>query len=192
MEQINQKFLPLYFAPNIHWFMVYLKADSIVLVNDLKFPKQTFRNRINYGTFQGLKSFSIPIKSSSKNADFQSVEIDYTVNWTNQLKQALKTSYNNSPFFEYYYFRFEAILNQKPQFLWDFNLLFLNQILHCLKVSPKFQIESKVINEPEFQDHHFKYYQVFEDQTDFISNLSVLDLIFNEGIDATRLLMLNF
>jgi len=191
METIN---LPLYFAPPIAWFSLAIKHSEIILVNDNKFPKQTYRNRFDYGTFQGIKTFSIAINGDTKNNEFTAVQIDDKAKWGKQLIQTLKTTYGNSPFYEYYGYKFEAIFLKNHTYLWQLNLEVLKLIYSILKLELKYTIlslSSKEIEpiELKIQKHEIiTYYQVFKPTQKFMPNLSILDLIFNEGPDAYHFL----
>ncbi len=183
-------FLPLWICPNLAWIKQYIDCEKPSIVNEKSFPKQTFRNHLDYGTFQGIKSFSVPLIKESRIGDYQNVRIDYSTNWDKQFFNALKTSYNKSPFFEYYDYQIEAILKEKNIHLWDLNLAFLNLILKALRISKTYSIEessSLIIEQPK-DIPLLHYYQVFEDKQPFLPNLSALDLVFNEGINAPDIL----
>jgi len=183
-------FLPLWLCPNLAWIKQYIDCEKPSIVNEKSFPKQTFRNHLDYGTFQGIKSFSVPLIKESRIGDYQNVRIDYSTNWDKQFFNALKTSYNKSPFFEYYDYQIEAILKEKNIHLWDLNLAFLNLILKALRISKTYSIEessSLIIEQPK-DIPLLHYYQVFEDKQPFLPNLSALDLVFNEGINAPDIL----
>lgn len=190
-NKINN-FLPLWLCPNLAWIKQYINCENPIIVNEQSFPKQTFRNHLDYGTFQGVKSFSVPLIKESRNGDFQNVRIDYSTNWDKQFFNALKTSYNKSPFFEYYDYQIEAILKEKHCNLWDLNIAFLNLILKALRISKPYSIKeslSLIIEFPKEEEIPvLQYYQVFEDKQPFLPNLSALDLVFNEGINAPDVL----
>ncbi len=186
--------LPLYFAPPIAWFSIAIKHSEITLINDIKFPKQTHRNRLDYGSFQGVNTFSIAIKGETKNNHYIDVEIDTKTNWAKPLIQTLKTTYGNSPFYEYYGYKFEEVFLKNNTHLWELNIDILKLIYSIFKIDFKYKIEtlsSKDIETIELairQLENKPYYQVFKTSQSFMPNLSVLDLIFNEGVDAWRFL----
>lgn len=182
---------PLYCAPNLAWMRAFLICENPVIINDVKFVKQTFRNRFVYGTFQGPKEFSIPIKGSTKHLPYSEVEIDYKSTWQRQFLQSLKSAYGKSPFYEFYDYKIEAIVSNHHDLIWDFNLDILRFILQSLKVESTLTFESGYFKEElDFNSaESVKYYQVFSDKTLFMSNLSVFDILFNEGIDALSLIL---
>ena len=186
--------MPLYFAPPIIWFAEAIQFKEVILVNDFKFPKQTLRNRLNYGSFQGLKSFTIPLNGDTKSNKFSEVLIDYKTDWSKQFIKTFQTTYGNSPFYEYYGYKFESIINSNIEYLWELCLAFLNLIFKCLKIellitTQEFSTKELVSTEKALTLYqNTPYYQVFNTSQPFIPNLSILDLIFNEGPDAIQLI----
>jgi hypothetical protein len=189
VSDFNQ--FPLYCAPNMAWIKAFLLSENPLLINEVKFVKQTFRNRFVYGTFQGPKEFSIPIKGSTKHLSYSKVEIDYKSSWQRQFLQSLKSAYGKSPFYEFYDYKIESIIYKKHVYLWDLNIEILNFILKNLKFEKDYKVESNFFkNEPIFEmNESIKYYQVFSDKVQFMSDLSVFDVLFNEGIDALSIIL---
>ncbi len=180
--------LPLYLLPSVDWFAEAICAESIVLGDEEQFTKQTERNRLMYGTFQGTKTFSIPLINNTIGFGFDRVLISYDTNWPQQLVNALKTAYGKSPFFEYYGYRFEAIILSRPSNLWDLNFNLLSEIINCLRIDIPISIQKiKAINSETLHEV-IPYYQVFSEKTEFQPHLTILDLIYNEGPDAIHVL----
>jgi hypothetical protein len=190
MEKLESPILPLYLAAPLSWYLQILKHDEIVLLNDVKFPKQTLRQKFSFASIEGPRVFSIPLVKNTRDLDYRSVEISYQEHWQNQLVHALRTSYGKSPFFEYYNYRFEKIFMEKHQYLWDLNIQLLEETLRCLKLDIKLSVydSDKYLPDPPLIQPDKPYYQVFADKTGFIPNLSILDLIFHEGINVWNIL----
>jgi hypothetical protein len=190
MDSVTPIVMPLYFAAPLSWYAEVFDKQEIVLMNDHKFPRQTYRQRFDYVTVEGARTFSIPLVKDTRNLDYRSVEISYQTHWQNQLINALRTSYGKSPFFEYYDYRFERIIAEKHRYLWDLNMLMLKETLACLKLDIRTGIHNEPLPfpEPEPIDTGRIYYQVFADKAGFFGNMTILDLIFNEGINAWSIL----
>jgi hypothetical protein len=190
METAGLNIMPLYFAAPISWYVEAFGKQVIVLKNDARFPKQTYRHKLDYVSVEGIQMFSIPLVRHTRQLDYRSVEISYHEHWQNQLINALKTSYGKSPFFEYYDYRFEEVISEKWQFLWDLNYRMLEVTLQCLKLD----IQLSVLNaeaympDPVFVTPERPYYQVFADKIGFKKEMTILDLIFNEGSNAWNIL----
>lgn len=188
MEKGVNTVLPMYFAPNIDWFSEAMKGTEIRIGAEERFLKQTYRNRIEYGTFQGTKIFTVPLIHQTTSGCYLDVQISYQTNWQNQLINALRTAYGKSPFFEYYGYRFEAILLKKLDNLWLFNYEIILEIMKCLKLNLPLIIQPSEAITNTYLKTEIQYYQVFEERLPFQPHLSILDLIFNEGPTALEIL----
>jgi hypothetical protein len=185
--EISTMQMPLYCAGPIQTFLPFLEYEKIVLIDEQQFPQHAaYRNRIEFVGVSGKQILSIPLQASSRKANYRLVELSYQERWQNQLLNALRTSYGKSPFYEYYDYRFVEVIKMEHQYLWDFNFELLNLILKCLKIDIPIEIEQREIlrdqtlEEPKADP----YYQVFAQEIGFVGGLSILDLLFNEGVDA--------
>ena len=187
MENVK-RFLPLFCAGPIQSFVPFIEKRSIILLDEIHFPSHAgYRNRIDFTGVSGKQSFSIPLQASSRKANYRNVELSYQEHWQNQLLNALRTSYGKSPFYEYYDYRFIDLIKKDYQYLWDFNFELLNLILTCLKIHIPIEIEQGafIADELDLAAEIVPYYQVFAQENGFVGALSILDLLFNEGIDAS-------
>lgn len=179
----------LYFAPPVSWFSSLAEADIIMLADEKKFIEKTHRNRIEFTGISGVQSFSIPLLKNSKKMPYRQVEISYSENWQNHLINALRTAYGKSPFFEFYDYRIEPVIKHKFQYLFDLNLELLKTVLFCLKINAQIVVGDFEPETEPLEEFSVPYYQVFADKIGFKSGLSILDLLFNEGINAGSILM---
>jgi len=188
MVSPSSNVLPLYLAPSVDWFVEAMKSKDLILGDEQQFVRQTYRNRLEYGTFQGTKTFSIPLIQSTTSHGYKEVLISYDTHWPRQLVNAFRTAYGKSPFFEYYGYRFEAIILGKHNQLWALNVDLLNEIMNCLKIDTAFSIQQSKAIDSVINHQVVNYYQVFNETTEFQPHLTVLDLIYNEGPDAIHVL----
>lgn len=114
------------------------------------------------------------------------VRISTHSDWQHQHWYALETSYFNSPFFEYLQDDFRPIYEQQWGFLIDFNEVLLHKCLDLLDLHSTFQRTKAYTGlSPAVDIHSQPYYQVFQHKHGFLPNLSIIDLIFNMGNEAT-------
>jgi len=198
-------FSSAYFPPLIHFAWLY-QAKDIQIEQFETYPKQTYRNRCNILTANGLQSLSIPvIKPFGAKTLSRDVKISYDEPWQQLHWRAIKTAYNSSPFLLYYEDELKLFLKKKHPFLLDLNeavILLINSLMDW-EISFKRTGEFVFPNEiPPGEDKRFvltpkntitynlpSYIQVFSDQYPFFENLSILDLIFNLGPEAESYLM---
>ncbi|WP_432673194.1 WbqC family protein [Flavobacterium sp. SM2513] len=187
---------PTYF-PSISHFAVMAQSDKIVFEVEDNFQKQTNRNRMYIYSPNGLQLLNIPVKHSK--ADFQNtkdIQLETTFNWQKQHFKSLEAAYRNSPFFEYFEADLMPIFEKKHTFLTDLNFQTIEIISKCLgikfelaKTTEYFQNPSQtdfrsLVNGKKDTCEFEPYSQVFEEKFGYLNNLSILDLLFNEGRHA--------
>ncbi|WP_424494455.1 WbqC family protein [Salinimicrobium sp. GXAS 041] len=191
---------PCYFGP-ISQFVALAKASEVIFENEDNYQKQTYRNRMYVYGANGKLLLNIPIKHTgdkSQHQKYKDVRIENDFHWQKQHWKSLQSAYRTSPFFEFYEDDFEHLYTKKYDFLIDFNYDCLTVALESLQmdleikkttaynenpssvVDGRFLVNAKMKSQPEF----VPYTQVFESKTGFINNLSIIDLIFNEGPNA--------
>jgi len=145
---------------------------------------------------------NIPIKHVGGNEGrqkYREVQLDHSSNWLKQHWRTLETAYRTSPFFEYYEDDLKPLFETQPPDLFDFNLRTIQVVSNCLGIAFTSKQTSNFEMSPNgFQDLRFlvnakktivsgkfpEYTQVFGERHGFLSNLSILDLLFNEGTNA--------
>lgn len=190
---------PTYF-PSIPTFAVIVQKDVLWEAHD-NFQKQTYRNRCYVCTDQGKHMLSIPIKhlgAKEGRQKYSEVVPDSTYPWKKIHWRTLETAYRTSPFFEFYEDDLKPLFEAEYSSLYEFNMQIILAVGECLGVQiPTQQTEAFERKISEGQDARFlgeakkeialemnPYPQVFEERHDFIPNLSILDLLFNEGTNA--------
>lgn len=176
-------------APPLSWFRMTAEAGLISLACEPRFRDDGTRNRLMLASDKGRLTFSIPLVAATRKGLFQEVEISYREDWPRNLIHTLRTCYGKSPYYEFYDYRIEQILQTRHRLLKDLIVDLLRFCLHCLKKNPVIECRQGIL-EPEapfFSDTGIPYYQTFSDKTGFLDGLSILDLIFHEGVEAWRL-----
>ncbi|HAF27813.1 MAG TPA: hypothetical protein DCG75_02090 [Bacteroidales bacterium] len=194
-----------YLAP-IQYYTKFLKYDEVYIEMKENFIKQSYRNRCKIYGANGELSISIPIKKTSTKIKIKDVQIDYDTKWQKLHWKSIESAYSSSPFFEFYEDDLKAFYERKYKFLIDLNAEIQKVILENLDLQIDFKYTEefnqlanekfidlreiihpkKKVIDPEFKP--VKYTQVFYDKYGFIPNLSIIDLLFNEGPNAIELL----
>lgn len=192
---------PSYF-PSISHFVAMVKADSITFEVDDNFQKQTNRNRMYIFSPNGVQLLNIPVKHNKEaHQKMRDVKLETAFNWQKQHFKSLEAAYRTSPFFEYFEDDLMPIFTKKHTFLIDlnyqtieivskmlgFNLIYTETTEYFHTVNDKTDCRY-LINGKKDTTQIELYKQVFEEKHGFINNLSILDLLFNEGRHALQYL----
>jgi hypothetical protein len=189
--------LPLsYFGP-IEEFVYLAQNNAVTYESKEHFVKQSYRNRcIIYGA-NGLLRLTVPLvlKSREKTA-MENIKISYAENWQSHHWKSIKSAYKNSPFFDHYEELLLPLFLEEFDTLKNLNLKVLSSVKQCLHLSCETllnqEFKAYTDNDLRLNIHPKKeptlqlprYIQVFEERHGFHKNLSILDLIFNEGPSA--------
>lgn len=191
---MNSLLLPTYF-PSISHFAVMVQSENITFEMEDNFQKQTNRNRTYIYSPNGIQLLNIPVKhSKAEHQKTKEVLIENEFDWQKQHFKSLEAAYRSSPFFEFFEDDIRPVFEKKHTFLMDLNWEVLDIVTKCLRMKLEFAKTTEYFVEPEnISDFRIlangkkdinsfeKYTQVFDDKHGFINNLSVLDLLFNEG-----------
>jgi len=186
-----------YLAPLSYYALLFKFPNSIIEQYE-HFKKQTIRNRCSIYSSNGPLILSVPkVRKSSSKTLIKDIQICYSEPWQKIHWNAIQSSYNSSPFFEYYMDEIFVLYNTKEKYLIDFNIKTHQLISKFLQIDSEINLTSDYNKETEledFRDNHFKYSndlkydQVFSIKKGFEPNLSIIDLIFNLGPESNNYL----
>jgi len=195
--------------PNLHYFYYVLNSDKFVIENFENYHKQSFRNRTQILSANGKLDLSIPVKKINTKELIKNVEISYTENWQTNHWRAITSAYKNSPYFEYFEEEIHYFYSKQFNSLIELNTEQLRLILKLLKIKKEIAFTSTFEKEsldfidlrntihPKINFREDKtvdaklttpYYQTFESKFPFHPNLSILDLLFNKGLETSTYL----
>jgi len=185
---------PTYF-PSISHFTAMVQADTITFETEDNFQKQTNRNRMYIYSPNGMQMLNIPVKHSPVlHQKFKDVKLENAFNWQKQHWKSLEAAYRTSPFFEYFEDDIRPVFEKEHTFMMDLNFEVMEIVTDCLGMDFSYSKTTEYFAEPadkaDFRSlangkkdtSVFEpYTQVFEEKHGFINNLSILDVLFNEG-----------
>jgi hypothetical protein len=189
--------LPGYF-PSISQYVAMLSASNLWFEMGDHFQKQTHRNRMYIYSPNGKQLLNVPVKHNQGIRQMtKDVRIENAFGWQKNHFKSLEAGYRSSPYFEYFEDDIQVLFQKKYDFLMDLNLAIFEIVNECLGVRLTFSpttefyknVEDKIdarslIDRKKDETEIEPYHQVFEDKHGFINNLSILDLLFNEGRHA--------
>ena len=185
---------PSYF-PSISHFVAIAKADVVTFEMEDNFQKQTNRNRMYIYSPNGIQLLNVPIKHTKEaHQRTKDVKLETAFDWQKQHFKSLEAAYRTSPFFEYFEDDILPIFQKKHTFLMDLNLETMSIVSKCLRLEFDYdetteyfhQVDHKkdfrnLINGKKDTSIFEPYTQVFGEKHSYLNNLSILDLLFNEG-----------
>ncbi|MCK9625138.1 MAG: WbqC family protein [Bacteroidales bacterium] len=209
MEPFNQVVLSTAYFPPIEYFYAIANSKQILIEQCEYYQKQSYRTRCHIYATGGVDALKIPVlRDNTHKIPIRDIKIDYTKSWLIQHKRAIVSAYNSSPFFDYYQDEIFFIMDGKEKFLFDLNYKLLEKLIEFVGIKPNIKFTESFNPEYSFGDfrstihpkshvgtllNQYKkektYYQVFSNKFGFISNLSILDLLSNEGPNSISFLL---
>ena len=175
---------PTYFGP-IAWYRQLVRNEGAWIDHDAPFRKRSFQNRCTIMTANGPQTLTVPIASHPHPTPL----ISNHGKWRQEHWNALRTAYSDSPFFLYYADDLKPFFEeQRWTSLYDFDEAIALKMCELLDIpAPLSQKPKETLPQPtETATEAFPpYYQVFQQRHGFQPNLSILDLLFNLGPEAT-------
>jgi len=186
----------LQYFGSIHFVKTLMENRNVVFDLDAPFSKMSFKNRMVIVTSQGPLMLTIPIVGGrDQKTPIKDITIAYDSPWNAQHLKSIITSYKRAPYFEYYEESLTSLYANKPEKLVDFLLQCSDWLQSQLKIKwerslPHDQVD--VVAVIKYQDPWLpknysqvegltKYQQVFSDQLYFVTNASILDMLFCVG-----------
>ena len=187
--------------------VVYIEACE-------NYQKQSYRNRCRFYAADGVQTLSFPIvhEGGTHRLPISEIKVDYSKPWVQQHERAIVSAYRTSAYFEYYQDEFFAIFEDRPERLFDLNMALLRFFIDKtgikvdLKLTEDYSRDGiltgadgemiscedlREVIHPKRPDTILAdnglekpYFQVFSRKYGFHPNLSIMDLLFNEGPDS--------
>jgi len=207
MIMMNSKIIltTAYLAP-IHYYSVLLQHGQVLIEANENFIKQSYRNRCEIYGANGVLSLSIPVKKEAPKTKAKDILIDYDTNWRKLHWKSIESAYRSSPFFEFYADDIKPFYQREYKYLFDFNTDIQSVLLDHLEIDIKIEFTKEYIHDYSNSATDFRakfhpkksntdtdfspkeYFQVFQDKHGFFPNLSIIDLLFNEGPNTINIL----
>jgi hypothetical protein len=195
---MNSVLLSTAYLPNIDYFTQVLNYDIVLIEACENFQKQSYRNRCTILSANGRLDLSIPLQKNADKELISQKKISYAEKWQTRHWRAITSAYKNSPYFEFFEDEFRPFYHENFELLLDYNTQLLKTILKILRKKKEIQLTENYQTEHHLQDlrdvihpkHEpvvktFKpYRQLFNEKFPFEQNLSVIDLLFNHGLNS--------
>jgi hypothetical protein len=186
---------PAYF-PCIAQMVAVAKAAKVTFEVFDNYQKQTYRTRAYIAHTNGKLLLNVPIKHSKSGERQKTKELvpEDSFPWQSQHWKSLQTAYRTSPFFEYYEDDLHPLFQKPVRNLLQHHLDIYETLCELLGLDSSFTTTTEYFRNPPQRDlRHLinaknepnfaiePYTQVLQEHHGFLPNLSVIDLLFNEG-----------
>jgi hypothetical protein len=208
MERAKQVMLSAAYLGPVQYFTKFLLYDQIFIEARENYQKQSYRNRCVILSANGKLPLTVPVTKDAVKVFTKDIRIDNTLEWQKNHWTSIESAYSASPFFEFFMDDFLPFYCKKYDFLLDFNMELLLMIMNHLELENPVKLTDQFHKEPppgtddlrntihpkkrtRKTDPAFQpafYYQVFQNRYGFVPNLSIIDLLFNEGPNAENIL----
>lgn len=168
------------------------------------YQKQSYRNRCRIYAAGGVESLTLPVvhEGGTSSLPIREIRVDWSRDWLPRMERAIVSAYESSPYFEYYRDSLFDILESRPEKLFDLNIRLIHYFLGKIGISADIDFSTEyerpgetapgirdlrgIIHpkRPSILQTEKPYWQVFAAKYGFKSDLSVMDLLFNEGPDS--------
>lgn len=195
--------LPTAYLAPISWYQAYLSEQAEIEIFE-SFPKRTLRNRCLIVGTNGVQTLTVPVERADSKQLTKDVKIAYQTRWQHQHLNALISAYRHTPFFDYLFDLFEPAYLTHFTYLIDLNEALHTTVMKCLTLNLSLNEQyhyttewrglsniDRVFEQGSGGNDNRRapaYYQIFADRHGFQPNLSIIDLLFNEGTEAVRTL----
>lgn len=183
------KTLGIAYFPPISYISLLMKGD-VLIEGCENYQKQSWRNRCNILTANGIEALNVPVVHDGARL-IRDIKVDYSKGFLVRHQRAIDSAYMSSAYFEYYRDALYEIMNRRSETLWEFDysiMKFFTSALHIPEPGVTGEYAGAVLDiHPKHHDAYYKekpYFQVFSGKYGFVPNLSIMDLLFNEGPDA--------
>lgn len=193
------------YLPSVAYFSVLYQAEKVIIEANEWFEKRSYRNRCTILTANGKLDLTVPVHGANKKILTSKIEIDNHEKWVNNHWRAIQSAYGKSPFFDFYADGFESILKSQETNLFNLNQRLLTICLKYLQIDTKVTFTTSFEKKPKTEITDLRsvlhpriplsdlkwfnpdpYQQIFG--SNFVSNLSILDLLFCIGPEALKVL----
>ncbi|MDD2960515.1 MAG: WbqC family protein [Muribaculaceae bacterium] len=190
---------PPAYAGGINYYTELLKHGTVAFDVESEIANNWSLNHCQVLGANGVQTLTIPLVKSElrEKTLLKDIKISSHGNWEHLHWGAIFSSYGKSPFFEYIQDDLCHLYENHSQWIVDFDIALHNIIIDFIDLNIRQELRDTV-EKPDVMDktlverppkdvvaqNYRKYYQLWHERYGFVPNLSVIDLLMNEGRQA--------
>ncbi len=197
----------LHYWPACELLAPLASARTLILEACDHYQKKSGRNRCSLLSSYGPTVLSVPLrKGKHQQMLYKDVQIAWETPWNRTHWRTIRSCYGRAPFYEHFEDDLANLYERKDKYLWDWNLVLFQWLLHQLQLPEALSftsswqpdlssdildlrgINGKTTKQPDQLNQTTSYPQVFTDRHGFTTGLSALDLLFCAGPQARMIL----
>lgn len=194
---------PTTYFGSVIYYQNLVRHSNVLIEAKEHFPKQSYRNRCDILSADGILSLSIPVKKpNGSKTPTEEIRLSNDENWRARHWRSIKTAYQSAPYFDYYGIEVHDLIHRKDDLLIDLNDAISSSIIEWLDLpvqlgrtkefQPIIPDDSREILVDKNKNNQFEqspYIQVFPSEQSFTPNISILDAVMCAGPLARNLLL---
>ena len=203
---IEQVLLSTAYFPPAEYFSLVACSDKVMIERYENYIKQTYRNRCVILGANGPLSLIVPVlRGSFHKTPLRDLRIDNGRRWRELHLRGIISAYTSAPFFEYYYDVISSVISRPCSFLTDLNNEAMTVMCEAIGLKAELSFSSGFIAVGSHENDYrysitpklpsavngytdMQYTQVFREKFGFVSRLSIIDVLLNNGPGTHSLL----
>jgi len=195
-----------YFPPAEYFFLIAHSSKALIERWE-NYHKQTYRNRCRILGANGSLMLTVPVlRGSFHKTAIRDIKIDNSRRWRELHLRSLTSAYATAPFYEFYFDAISAVIRKPFTFLLDLNAEALSAMTYATGITTETAFTEEYLPEGTFRkDYRYlitpkkpsyvdgyndmPYMQVFGGKFGFVSGLSIIDMLLNNGPGTGALLL---
>ena len=131
------------YIPWLGFYEQMQRADVFVVLDDVQYTKNDWRNRNRIKTKEGVQWLTVPV-SFEFGSLINETQINNSSKWARKHMQAIRSWYGKSPYFELCFDELHEILNMKHELLLDLDMALIKWSMDLLGIETKLVMSSSL------------------------------------------------
>lgn len=138
------------FLPWRGYFDFIDSCDKFVILDNVQYTKNDWRNRNRIKTKDGLHWLTVPVNFSfSQATTIEKTPINYSIPWIEEHINIITAAYSNAPYFEHYAEELFSLISKPVDSISQLNVALIRWAMISLKIDTEIVLASKLVTSNE-------------------------------------------